>query len=115
MEAAATTEGRGRRRPDERPPSGRRVTGAGPDRASVMLLSAAAFLAVLALLAWQVRATPATTARQRIVIVRHVYQTTVVETIKGAGSGTSVSQSVSSSGSGSLAVAPVTTRSSSVR
>src|SRR5947209_20337450 len=97
MEAAATdTGGPGGGR------STRRRGGAGAsglDRGSVILFSLAAFLAVLALLAWEMRPSSPTFARRREVVVRRVYETTVVETIKGSsGSGTSVSQSVSSSG-----------------
>lgn len=115
MEAAAATT-----KPPEAPgghsgsprPHVRR-TGAGPDRASVTLFSLAAFLAVLALLGWQLRATPARTAPARpVVVLRRIYETKVIETIPGSGSGASVSQSVSSSGSGSAAVAAPTTRSS---
>lgn len=86
---------------------------AGPDRTSVILSGLAAFLAVLALLAWQLRSSPSRAAGHRVLVVRRVYQTTVVETIRGSGSGTSVSQSVSSSGSGSVPIAAATTRSSS--
>ena len=80
----------------------RRRGATGPDRVTVVLVTLASFLAVLALLAWQlrtgvvVRATPAN-------VVRRVYQTTVVETIIGPSQqgGSSVTQSVSSSGSSS--------------
>jgi hypothetical protein len=106
--AAATTE----RRTGAAPP--RRRATAGPDGAAVILLGLAAVLAVLAILAWQFRATPSRTVTRPVVIVRRVYQTTVVETIRGGGSRSSVSQSVSSSGSGAVPVAAPTTRSSSV-
>lgn len=96
--AAATTE--------------QRRTAAGPDRISVFLFTLGAFLVVLALLAWQLRASAATPARHHVVLVRRIYETTVIETIRGSGSGTSVSQSVASSGSGSVSVAAPTTRSS---
>jgi hypothetical protein len=113
MEAAAPTTERGDGTPDgqvARTPARR---AAGPDRASVVLFSVAAFLGVLALLAWELRSAPATVARRHEVVLRRVYQTTVVETVTGStsGSGTSVSQSVSSSGSSSIS--PPTTRSSS--
>lgn len=112
MEAAATTERPARQRPDgARAPARRGSTL--PDRASVVLFSLAAFLAVLALLAWQLRASAPRAASPRILLVRRVYETTVIETIRGSGSGTSVSQSVSSSGSGSVPVAAPTSRSSS--
>jgi hypothetical protein len=115
MEAPAVTTERldsiGRRAGSS--PRRSRTTRAGPDRASVLLLSLAAFLGILALLAWQLRASPSTATARPVLVVRRVYQTTVVETIRGSGSGTSVSQSVSSSGSGSVPVAAATTRSSS--
>ena len=57
--AAATTERHDAARSQAGGPgrSGRGI-GAGPDRASVILFSLAAFLAVLALLAWQLRTPP---------------------------------------------------------
>ena len=81
----------------------RRPPGSGPDRVSVVLVSLAAFLVVLALLAGQLRASPPRVSKQPVIVLRRVYQTTVVETVPGPGSGTSVSQSVSSSGSSSSA------------
>ena len=93
-------------------PRGRsaRVT-AGADRLTVILISAAVFLVVLAFLASRLSAAVTPVAR-RVVVVRRIYETKVVETIRGGGSGTSVSQSVSSSGSGAVPSAPVVTRSS---
>lgn len=68
----------------------------GPDRGTVMILSVAAFLAILAVLAWQMRSAPARPARQ-VVLVRRVYETRVVETVIGRkGGGSSVTQSLSS-------------------
>lgn len=116
MEAAAATTERGGsepsgvrspRRPGRRPGA--------VDRVSVILVSLAAFLVVLALLARQLPSSAATRPAARpVLVIRRVYQTTVVETIRGgsSGSGTSVSQSVSSSGSGSVAAGPVVTRAS---
>jgi hypothetical protein len=92
----------------------RRLAAGGPDRASVILFGLAAFLAVLAFLGWQQRTSPAKVAARPVLVVRRIYQTTVVETIRGSGAGTSVSQSVSSSGSGSLPAAAPTTRSSPI-
>jgi hypothetical protein len=69
----------------------------GPDRLTVVVFTLAAFLGVLALLAWQFRATAAVPGK-RVVLVRRVYQTRVVETVPGSGA-SSVTQSVSSSGS----------------
>jgi uncharacterized membrane protein YgcG len=80
----------------------RRRETAGPDRVTVALLTLASFLAVLALLAWQLR-TSATVGMSPSPVARRVYQTTVVETVVGPSqrSGSSVTQSVSSSGSSS--------------
>lgn len=80
-----------------------------PDRLTVVIYAVAAFLAVLALLAWQVRAAPIRQARQ-LVVVRRVYDTRIVETIVGRpGIGSSTTQSISSSGSSPpLGAAPAT-------
>lgn len=100
-------------------PGGRRPAGAGrprpgrgPDRLSVMLLGLAVFLAMLALLASQLRGTATQGYAARAVVHRRIYLTKVIETIPGPGKGTSVSQSVSSSGSSYAAPAPVTTHTS---
>lgn len=82
------------------------------DRATVVLLSIAAFFIVLALLA---RALPAASyiGARPSPVLRKIYRTTVVETIAG-GSGpgrTSVTQAVSGSAS-SGAPAAATTRTS---
>jgi hypothetical protein len=73
-----------------------------------MLLTIAAVLSVFALLVWQLPASRPSVASP-IRVLRKVYRTTVVETVRGGGgpSGTSVSQSVQSSGA-SLAPAPTT-------
>jgi hypothetical protein len=77
-----------------------------------MLLTATVFLVILAALAWQMRATPAR-PRARVIVLRRVYETHVVETVVGApGAGSSVTQSVSSSGSSSALPAAPTTRTS---
>jgi hypothetical protein len=80
----------------------RRRGAAGPDRLTVVLLTLASFLAVLALLAWQLR-TSAAVPMNPAKVVRRVYQTTIVETVVGPSqrNGPSVTQSVSSSGSSS--------------
>lgn len=83
---------------------------AGPDGITVAFLTLAAFLAVLAVLAWQVRSTPRRPAH-RVVVLRRVYETRVVETVPGRGA-SSVSQSVSSSGATSSLSSAPTTRSS---
>ena len=75
----------------------------GPDRLTVALLSLAAFLTVLALLAGQFAASAAAPRPHRVVLVRTVYRTTVIETIAGGSGGTSVSRSVSGSVTGASA------------
>jgi hypothetical protein len=57
----------------------------------------AAFLGMLALLAWQFRAT-ASTSGKPVMVLRRVYETRVIDTVPGSGA-SSVTQSVSSSGS----------------
>lgn len=80
----------------------------GPDRLTVVLISVAAFLSVLALLGTQLRAAASRPRTPRVVLVRRIYRTTVVETIAGGG-GPAVSESVSSSGStGSVSAVPTT-------
>jgi hypothetical protein len=77
-----------------------------------MTLTVAAFLAVLALLAWQMRSAPPPRPRP-VIVLRRVYETRVVETVIGPPGGTSsVTQSVSSSGSASSVAAAPTTRTS---
>lgn len=79
-----------------------------PDRLTVILGATAAFLVVLALLVSQLHTVP---TRPRVVVVRRVYQTTVVETVLGRrGGGTHVSQSTSSSGGVPASVPAPTTR-----
>ncbi len=95
-----------------RPVRGRSAASSGPDRGSVLLFSLAAFLVVLALLGSQLRASAAPAPRHRVVVIRRIYRTTIIETVAGSGSGTSVSQSVSSSGSSQASPAAPTTRSS---
>lgn len=78
----------------------------------MIMLSLAAFLVLLALLASQLGSGASAAPTRRLVVVRRVYRTTVVETIRGGSGGNSVSQSVSSSGSGAVPVAPLITSSS---
>lgn len=88
----------------------------GPDRLTVALLAIAAFLLVLAFLAYQWRQgnpRPAVTAKGRSVLARRLYETRVVETVPSSvPSGSSVTQSASSadlgSGSGAASSAPTT-------
>lgn len=76
----------------------------GPDRVTVTLLSAAAFLLVFSFLT--LRLGSATPPRHKPLLIRRVYETTVIERAPaGAPGGTSVSSSSSSYASGG---APVT-------
>lgn len=86
----------------------------GPDRLTVALLSLAAFLTVLALLAGQFAAAAAALRPHRVVLVRTIYRTKVIETIAGGSGGTSVSRSVSTTGAsaGAGSTAALTTRTS---
>ena len=106
--AAATTKAAPSRPAPRRP-------GSGPDRVAVALLALAGFLAVLALLAWQISSSASNLGTRRAMVLRRVYETTVIETIPGSGAGgggSSVTQSVSSSGSSYTSVAAPTTRTS---
>lgn len=100
-------------RPSDRPTArpGSRAQ-SGPDRISVILLSLAAVLVVLALLARQLNASSSPPAPRPQVVVHRIYRTTVVEQVPGRAGGTSVSQSVSSSGSPYSPQTAPTTRSS---
>jgi hypothetical protein len=92
--------------------SPRRAIATGADGVTLTLLTLAAFLAILALLAWQVRSAPAP-PRHRVIVLRRVYETRVVETVIGAArGGSTVTQSVSSSAASSSPSAGPTTRSS---
>jgi hypothetical protein len=90
----------------------------GPDRVAVALFSLAAFLLILALLGTQLsRAPSAKASARRAVLLRRVYETTVVERVLPAGVGgagrSSVTQSVSGSRSGlPLSTAAPVTRTS---
>jgi hypothetical protein len=85
---------------------------AGPDRVTVMLLTLTVFLIILGALAWQMRSVSARPVR-RMVVLRRVYETRVIETVVGAtGDGSSVTRSVSSSGSAAALPAAPTTRTS---
>jgi hypothetical protein len=102
---ATTIERRPRAAGQHRP--NRRAPSSGPDRFTVALLALAGFLAVLALLASQLR--PGGPAHlSRVVVVRRVYMTRVVETVIGRAGGSSVTQSASSSGSYGPVAAPTT-------
>jgi nitrate reductase gamma subunit len=98
------------RRRSRRP---RRRAGPGPDRVTVLLVTLASFLGVLALLAGQLRSSGSARPRA-VVVIRRVYETRVVETDRGRSSGvggTSISQAVSNASPASVPSAP-TTRSS---
>ena len=84
----------------------------GPDRVTVMLVTLAAFLAVFASLAGRLRATAASSpASPRVVVLRRVYETTIVNDGRRGGAGGATTVSVATSGS-APSPAP-TTRSSS--
>lgn len=109
---AGATLGAGRREL----PSGagrRRRTASGPDRVTVVLLSVAAFLVMLALLAGQMSASAARAPAPRVVLLRKLVRTTMLETVTGGtGRPTAVSSSQSSSVSGGPVSAAPTTRTS---
>lgn len=110
--AAATTEATRRPAPGGTNGPGRAAAGGGSDRVTVVLFTLAAFLAVLALLAWQLGAA-SVRHRAAVTVLRRVYETTVVETVVGAGrAGSSVTQSTSSAGGSSAYSAAPATRSS---
>ena len=84
----------------------------GPDRVTVMLVTLAAFLAVFATLAGRLRSTAASwpAPSPRVVLLRRVYETTIVnDGRRGAGSGATT---VSVATSGSAPSPAPTTRSS---
>ncbi len=93
--------------------AGRPRTRFGPDRLTVALVTVSAFLFVLSLLATQLQAAPVA-ARHRVVLIRRIYQTRVVETTRGQGatSGNSVTRSVSGSGAMTAPAPAPTTRAS---
>lgn len=89
-----------------------RSRAAEPDRVAVAILAVAGFLAVLALLAWQLRA-PASPRARTMILVRRVYETRVIETVVGAPQhGSSVTQSVSSAAPPYSLAPPAVTRAS---
>lgn len=78
------------------------------DRISVWLFAVGAFLVVLAMLITQLHVAP---SKPRVVVVRRVYRTTVVETVLGQrAGGTTVSRSTTGAGSAPVAPAAPTTR-----
>lgn len=110
---AATASRRTVARAKARPrPAGRRARASGPDRLTVLLLTVAAFLGVLALLSSELLSADRAPARRPVIVLRRVHETRVVETVRGSsaasGGGTSVTQSVSSSGSAAVPAAAAT-------
>jgi hypothetical protein len=93
-------------------PPKRRAASTGADRLTVVLVSLALFLGLIAFLADQLRGAYSGHHSPRVVVLRRVYETRIVQTIPGPGSGTSVSQSVSNSGSGYTASPAPTTSTS---
>jgi hypothetical protein len=77
----------------------RKAVAPGPDRLSSVLFTFAAFLGVLALLAWQLNLGAGANTRS-VIVLRRVYQTRVIETVSGPVHGApAITKSVSSSGS----------------
>jgi hypothetical protein len=93
--------------------SGRASPARGPDTVTVTMLTVAGFFVILALLAWQVRSVPARPAR-RVIVMRRVYETRIVETVVGGSrrGGGSITQSVSGSVPASSLSVTALTRSS---
>jgi hypothetical protein len=82
------------------------------DRVSCALFVLAAFLVVLALLAWQLKSSGGASSRS-VILLRRIYQTRVIDTVPGPSrAAPAVTQSVSSSGSAPPLSAPPTTSSS---
>jgi hypothetical protein len=84
-----------------------------PDRVTVMLLTLAAFLAVFAVLAARLRMTPALapSPSPRVIVLRRVYRTTIVDDGRTDSRGRAATVSVSTSGTAPTTTPP-TTRSS---
>ncbi len=109
MAATETVLSAGRRGRLERLDAARR----GPDRLTLVLLTLAAFLVVLALLASHLRPTAAPASAHPVVVLRKIYRTRVIASAPGSGpAASSITQSVSSSGSSLAAAATPTTRTS---
>lgn len=88
--------------PSQRRPRAAPRRTSGPDRVTVILLSVAGFLVVLSLLAGQLPSLGTKAAPHRVVVIRRVYETRVIETVPNGTAvtgGSGVTQSVSSSGS----------------
>ena len=83
----------------------------GPDRVTVMLLALAGFLAVFAVLAGRLSAVPAAAPAPRVVVLRRIYRTTIVNDGSSRQRGGAATVSVSTSGA--AAPAAPTTRTSS--
>ena len=84
---------------------------------TTVAVAIAGFLAVLTMLALQLRSNPSSvgiaTQKPRVVILRRIYQTTVHERVIGATTGTTVQRSSSVTASAATAgTAPVTTHTS---
>jgi hypothetical protein len=85
----------------------------GPDRVTVALLTLAAFLLVLAVLAGRLRAAPVAAPARHVVVLRRIYRTTIVDDSRSdSAGGSSSSVSVSTSGGGSATPAAPATRTS---
>jgi hypothetical protein len=83
------------------------------DRVTVALATLAAFLVALAVLAHQLRAATVPSAPHRVIVMRRIYRTTIVDDgVAGARGGAST-VSVSTSGGGAAPAAPTTRTSAS--
>jgi hypothetical protein len=82
----------------------------GPDRVTVMLLTLATFLAVFAVLAGRLRAAlaPPPSPSPRVVVLRRVYRTTVVNDGREGGRGRAATVSVATSGTAPATPPPAT-------
>jgi hypothetical protein len=82
----------------------------GPDRVTIMLLTLAAFLAVFAILAARLQVTPAPAPAPspRVVVLRRVYRTTIVDDGRPYGRGRAATVSVSTSGTAPTTPPPTT-------
>ena len=95
------------------PRPARRRARRGPDRVTVALLTLAAFLLVLAVLAGRLRAAPAAAPVRHVVVLRRIYRTTIIDDSRSDSAGESSSSvSVSTSGGGSATPAAPATRTS---
>lgn len=81
----------------------------GPDRVTVMLATLAVFLTVLSVLAGRLRtAAPVAVPAHHVLVVRRIYQTTIVDDRGSARRASAPSVSVSTSGGTAMSATPAT-------